>query len=317
MHVVFSPSRPTFRRWRVSSIATVAVAILVLAHAGDAHARRPVGAVFLRVGVGARAAGLADADLVSMEDPSALHWNPAALSRLGRREILLLHNEWLGDVRQEFLGGAFPLGGGGWGVGMDGLYVGNIPRYVEDVPTQEAQSDFGAYDIAVMTGYGRAIGPGLAVGLAAKGVVQKIDYESAASAAADVGLLYATPIEGLDAAVVAANLGPPIEFLGVNADLPAEGRAGIGYRRSIGAARAGLFALWRAPRRLNPRAQVGIEVSLRGVSLRLGRKLGYDVESAAYGIGYEVGRFAFDYAFVPFSEDPLGDAHRVSLSLSP
>lgn len=310
-------------RLRPLSVAARAAAALALACAlgagvapDPARGAMPVGAVFLRVGVGARSAGIADADIVHCPDASALHWNPATLASATRREFLLLHNEWLGDVRQEYAGGVAPLGGGGLGIGLNGLYIGNIPRYVSDVPAAEAEGDFGAYDLAAQSGYGRFVHERVAVGIAAKGIFQKIDIETAYGIAADIGALYRTPIAGLDAAAVVANIGPAIRFLGAGAALPSEVRVGLGYARPIGLAALRAYALGRAMRRLNPRAQFGIEGTLRGVSLRLGGKIGYDLEDATYGLGYAAGRFAFDYAFVPFSEEDLGEAHRVSVAFS-
>jgi hypothetical protein len=280
-------------------------------------AESPVGAVFLRVGVGARSAGLADADIVTAADASLLHTNPAGLGHLERREILLLHNEWLADVRQEFIGGVFPIGRGGLGLAANGFYVGNIPRYVDEVPTAEAQGDFGAYDLAIMAGYGHPLAAGLTGGAVVKGIFQHIDIESASSFALDVGARYETPIEGLALAAVVTNIGPSIDFGGSPADLPLEGRAGAGYRHAIGPFDAGIYALYHASRQLNPRVHAGAEIGAHGIYLRAGGKTGYDAEDVAFGLGCEHGRFAVDYAFVPFSEDLLGEAHRVSLAFSP
>ncbi len=310
-------ARPAARAAGILALGALAVFSAAPPLAGTAHAADPVGAVFLRVGVGARAAALGDADIVGSTDASALHWNPAGLALLPRRELLLLHNEWLADVRQEYVGGVFPVGRGGFGVGMDGFYVDHIPRFIEDVPEAEAQGDFGAYDLAVLTGYGRRLAEPVSVGITVKAIAQKIDIESAYSAAVDVGMIYRTPYEGLDAGIVVSNIGPPIDFLGVSAALPLETRAGLGYRRPLGPFRASLYGLFHASRRLNPRAHFGAELTTHGVSLRAGAKTGYDAEDASYGMGYAVGRFGFDYAFVPFSEDLLGEAHRVSVSFSP
>ncbi len=285
--------------------------------ASSALGAEPVGAVFLRVGVGARSAGLADADIVTPADASLLHSNPAGLAHLDQREILLLHNEWLADVRQEFIGGVFPLGRGGFGLAANGFYLGNIPRYIDDVPTAEAQGDFGAYDLAVLAGYGRPLFAGLSLGAVVKGIFQHIDIESASSVALDVGARYRTPVDGLTLAAAVSNIGPSIDFGGSPASLPLEARAGGGYRRAIGRFNAGVFALCRASRRLNPRAHFGAEFGAHGFFLRAGAKTGYDAEDVAFGLGYEHGRFAVDYAFVPFSEDLLGEAHRVSLAFSP
>lgn len=304
-------------RGKIYRLGGVIAALLLISLPHSARAADPVGAVFLRVGIGARSAALADADIVTSEDASVLNSNPAALGRLERREILLLHNEWLADVRQEFAGGVFPIGRGGFGVGANGFYVGNIPRFTEDVPTEEAQGDFGAYDLAVMGGYGRPIAGGVTVGAAVKGIFQHIDLESAESIALDLGAIYQTPVAGLDLGVTVSNLGPSIDFGGAPASLPLEARGGVGYRRGLGHFDVGIYGIYHASKRLNPRGHVGAEIGTHGFFLRAGAKSGYDSEDVAFGLGYERGRFAVDYAYVPFTEDLLGEAHRVSLSLAP
>ncbi|MFN0149918.1 MAG: PorV/PorQ family protein [bacterium] len=288
---------------------------LLLAGAPAVFASEPVGAVFLRVGVGARNAGMGDADIVGARDPSVLHWNPAGLARLARPQVLLHHNNWLADVRQEYVGGVFPLSAGGFGVGANGLYVGNIPRYVDDVPLDEPQGDFGYYALAVQGGYGREFIDGLATGVAVKAIREQIDIEGAWSFAADVGVAYATPIDGCRVAIVVANIGPPIRVGGVDADLPFEARVGAGYQRNFSNVATEVHGLFRASRGLNPRAHFGAEVGAHHVFLRGGVKFGYDLEDASFGLGAEAGRLVVDYAFVPFSEEAFGDAHRFSLTL--
>lgn len=296
--------------------AAACLAGLTALCAGAACAADPVGAVFLRVGVGARAAGMGDADIVSARDASVLHSNPAGLARLARPQLLLHHNNWLADVRQEYVGGVFPLSAGGFGVGANGLYVGNIPRYVESVPLDEPQGDFGYYALAVAGGYGREFLDGIATGVAVKAVREQIDIEGAWSVAADLGVTYSPPVEGLRVGLVVANIGPPISLGGVDADLPLEARAGAGYRREFKNVAAEVHGLFRAARGLNPRAHFGAEAGAHHVFLRGGVKFGYDVEDVSFGLGCEAGRMMIDYAFVPFSEEQLGDAHRFSLSLA-
>jgi hypothetical protein len=297
----------------ILSQLTVAAALGI---AASSHAADPAGAVFLRVGVGARNAGMGDADLVSSRDPSVLYWNPAGLSNLAQREILLLHNNWLADVRQEYVGGAFPLSTGGFGFGANGLYVGNIPRYVDDVPQAEPQGDFGYYALALQGGYAFPIGDGLDLGFSVKAIREQVDIEGAWTAAVDGGLLYEISPQ-LKAAFVVANLGPPISLGGVDGELPLEARTGVGYAHEFGIVHTEVHGLFRATRALNPRAHFGIEAGAHRVFLRAGLKLGYDTEDLSFGLGCEIGRISVDYAFVPFTEDLLGEAHRISLAFQP
>ena len=80
--------RPRLARALPVLAAALVLILGVLALARRADAAYPIGAVFLRVGVGARTAGMGDADLVSARDASVLYWNPAGLANLSEREIL-------------------------------------------------------------------------------------------------------------------------------------------------------------------------------------------------------------------------------------
>ena len=296
-----------------ASLLTIAAALGIVT---SANAAEPAGAVFLRVGVGARNAGMGDADLVGSRDPSVLYWNPAALANLSQREILLVHNNWLADVRQEYIGAAFPLSSGGFGFGANGLYVGNIPRYADDIPQSEPQGDFGYYALAFQGGYALPLTEQLDAGFSAKAIREQVDIEGAWTFALDAGALYEISPRWR-AAFVVANIGPAISLGGVDGQLPLEARAGVGYAREFGIVHTEVHGLYRATRALNPRAQLGLEVGAHRVFLRAGYKFGYDAEDLSFGLGCEVGRVAVDYAFVPFTEDLLGEAHRISLAFSP
>src|SRR5215468_8588160 len=51
---------------------------------------------FLKIGIGARAAGMGGAFVAVADDPSAVFWNPAGLARLDedKTAVMVNHNEW-------------------------------------------------------------------------------------------------------------------------------------------------------------------------------------------------------------------------------
>ena len=106
-----------------SRILTGLIAMALLCVSG-VRAEAASGASFLKIGVGARAVGLASAYTALADDVTALHWNPAGLSRLGSKQLAATHAELYADTRYDFFGYAHPTAKGTFGVSaVDVFYV--------------------------------------------------------------------------------------------------------------------------------------------------------------------------------------------------
>ncbi|MFQ5585057.1 MAG: hypothetical protein ACE5GL_11530, partial [Calditrichia bacterium] len=66
------------------------------------------GLAFLKVGIGARAAGMGEAFSAVVDDALGTYWNPAALASARGSNASLVYNSWLLDIRSEF--GALQIG---------------------------------------------------------------------------------------------------------------------------------------------------------------------------------------------------------------
>lgn len=64
----------------------------------------------LRIGMGARAAGMAESFTAIADDASALYWNPAGLSNIDREEAQFTSTQWFGGVRHATGGAVYRLG---------------------------------------------------------------------------------------------------------------------------------------------------------------------------------------------------------------
>jgi long-subunit fatty acid transport protein len=53
---------------------------------------------FMANGAGARALGMGGAFAAVADDASAVYWNPAGLSGLEKRQLMLMHSEQFGDL---------------------------------------------------------------------------------------------------------------------------------------------------------------------------------------------------------------------------
>lgn len=260
---------------------------------------------FLLFDGGARASAMGGAYTALAADPDAAFYNPAGYGLVRRHEAVLMHNEHVEGLRQEYVGLALRQG-----IGFHLNYL----SYGDDIQrTTISQPDgagtFGAHDVALGAGYGRSFGP-LAVGAAAKYLSQSIDDVAARGWAADAGVLYRHP-SGLRLGAALLNAGPEVRFQHAKEKLPTVGRAGAAYTlRDV------TLALDVSKTRTDePRAGVGVEtVLLKALALRAGwttrRDAGIGVSA---GLGWRASGWSVDYAFAA-----LGDAgltHRLSLSL--
>lgn len=103
----------------------IAIAIFFLfATLGNATAASSFAGEFLSLGAGARALALGSAYVAVTDDPTAVYWNPAGLTRLSRKQLHLTHAErFAGMVNHDFAAIARP-GKHLHGVGLALLRVG-------------------------------------------------------------------------------------------------------------------------------------------------------------------------------------------------
>ncbi len=295
-------------------LATVLVAAsLETAHAGDPG---DAGALFLRVGFGARASAMGEGFIAVAEDASSIYWNPGAMAAVLGTQVTLAHTEYFATMRLEQASVTHETDWGTIGFMFTGLYMDEMDRY-EDTPSAYPLGTFGAYDVAVSAAYARYIVPNLAAGIAIKPVYERIDELSASGVAVDVGLYHIARIRGVKLAAVATNVGPPMKFDEEEFALPRTIKVGGSYEREIAALDGRILVTLDGvfPNDGEVREHVGAEYSYRSLlALRAGYKANYDALGATFGAGFRWHEVTVDYAFLPSEE--LGDNHRIGLGFS-
>lgn len=280
------------------------------------------GAQFLKIGTGARPMGMGGAFGAIADDGYAAYWNPAGFAQLESSYLSTTYLDYFEDVDFGYLGYAMPYRT--WGViglGISYLTLGDIEARTGD--TEQPTGTFGADDICVTFSYARkemfsASLPGLDLGANLKLIKQKIDDETAQTAAVDLGALYRTQIEPLTIAVNIQNIGQGQKFIKERDPLPLNVKVGGAYRflddTLITAVEIDQYIIDQ-----KMYAGLGCEYWLMNlVALRTGYRHGYHTDSLGSVVGLTGGlslrafNFQLDYAFVPFGE--LGDTHRFSLS---
>lgn len=291
------------------------------------------GAQFLKVGIGARAVGMAGAFSAVADDAGAIYWNPAGLAQLNAREVSATYNSYIEDTVQGNLLYAHPVAKNvTCGLGVDFLQVKDIEKRAGDTDTPD--STFSTSDIAVTFTHARGdLINNVYLGLNLKYIRSKLDTKTAGAFALDLGGLYHSPGQKLKLALNLQNIGTKMKFVSDSDPLPLNVKAGISWRMLEGKSDTDEF---ENEKRLSSGAtgrltlgldfdnylpekryyqQIGLEywpVSL--LALRAGYQAGHDKDSAqgfSAGLGLGMGGVSFDYAYMPFGD--LGNTNRVSL----
>jgi len=270
------------------------------------------GLAFLKIGVGARAAGMGEAYVAVAQDPTATYWNPAGIANTLGDEVHASHNEWISDVRYEYVSAVHGMKGHALAVHLGLLHMGELEG--RDTSGNFTGS-FRAYDVTAGISYARRVLRSVEVGATGKLLFEKIDTENATGFAGDLGVRYRTPVRGLTAAATLTNLGPEMKFVEDSFLLPVNGRIGVAYRTRRLLQGLVLAADARFPNDSNAKAHFGLELLPHEMfALRTGYKTGYDEEGFSAGFGVTYREYEIDYAYAPFSnESELGDVHRISL----
>ncbi len=274
-----------------------------------------VGFAFLKLEIGGRPVGMGGAYSAVCDDATSSYWNPAGLMRTEGGDVCLHHNEHIQGLRQEYLGLSFTGDNQGFGLGVSGLYADDLE--LRKGAQEEPDGYFGSYDFSLSFSYGRDISDEFALGFTLKGLHERLYLHTATGWALDIGGHYLTPLKGLSLGCVVQNLGPKLEFSEEKLRLPNTYRVGLSYLLPARLFNGRTLLAVDAVKSIDSplRANLGAEYDYReALRARMGYKLRYDALDLSFGVGFGLGRYSLDYAFIPYGYD-LGSGHLVTLKL--
>ncbi|MBI2787312.1 MAG: PorV/PorQ family protein [Elusimicrobia bacterium] len=275
---------------------------------------------------GAQGAALGRAAVSVVQDPTALHWNPAGLAGAGGA-VTGEHQFLYDGARYDFIGLTVPSRLGTFGMGALQLYRGDITaRAAIDDPGSQVSASQADY----MAGFGRGFGEHWAAG----GTFNMISSDFAGykdrGFGADAGARYESPSDDLwllgrplwsAGAVIKNLLAPRLKLDSDPEVLPRELRGGVSVSFD-GFSRVSLTA--GSIRKDRAMLGVGLSKLVGETELRLGLGASYTLqdvltlrfgldEGFAVGVGFKTadGRFGVDYAL---EERPLAKNHRFTLT---
>jgi uncharacterized protein UPF0164 len=292
----------------VLCLLIVAAQTMVSAQVGQ------TGLAFLKLGVGARSIGMGEAYSAIASDPSAMYYNPAALSLDQSSQLLLMHKEWIQDTRIEYIAAKAAMSKLTLGISLNSTSVDNIEIREHPGPSQ---GTFDSHNAAVGISGAYRVDSCLSIGATGKFLYEKILTNEASGFGVDLGGWYQTPWN-IQLALAVSNLGSVNELDQEAAKIPTIIRAGGAYVAGVESIDGSLTIssdLVSYTGESTTHLHVGAEVNYRqALSLRAGYMTGYDARSFTSGVGFRYSQFQLDYAFAPTKFD-LGSTHTFSLMI--
>ncbi len=207
---------------------------------------------FLLIAPNSRAAGIGETGTGSVDDASAIFWNPGALAFMSGQEVTLTHANWLpqfglSDLFYEYANYRNSIEDIGGTVGASVTYL-NLGEFIRTNSSGIEEGRFKAYELAVTLGYSTRVFNDLGLGINARyirsalsplGTAQEQGSGIANTVSFDLGLMW-RPVD-LDIGWLdkkfslgfnLSNLGPKVTYIdAAQADpLPTNLRLGFGYK---------------------------------------------------------------------------------------
>lgn len=196
----------------------ISTSLLLFAMITSLFAQDKVGTVaanFLNIPIGGKAISMGGAYTAIADDPTALYWNPGAMSRVGRSDVYTSITNYFVDAQHTWFGAQYMLtANDAIGVSLNSLNYGDWER----VTTVEEPEGTGEYwqasDMAIALSYARNMTDRFSIGASMKYIHQQIYNESASTVAVDLGLLFITQFNGLQIGASIRNFGGSMEMRG-------------------------------------------------------------------------------------------------------
>ncbi|MFH1860109.1 MAG: PorV/PorQ family protein [bacterium] len=291
----------------MNKLNVIMLAILMLASTVQADSPSVTGNAFLRIGMGARAAGMGGAFCAIADDASSNYWNPAGLCGVEKQELLFMHTKWLANIAGEYLSFAKPIDeDSSLGAGLIFLHAEDMARNRQAQETGK----FNNHDACFSLSYASKRGS-LAWGLTPKVIQRQLKDKTAASVGLDIGSKYTNNNLSLGATI--QNLGTKIKFISKPSPSPLNLRLGIGYKLVTENDSLTVAGDIDKPIDNDPSLSLGAEYNYANwVMARVGAKMGNGKQGLSSGLGVTFRDYRLDYAFTGF--DDLGLTHRMAIT---
>ncbi|MBN1995950.1 PorV/PorQ family protein [candidate division KSB1 bacterium] len=177
---------------RFKMIILVVLVAVMSVFAQKPYRRGTTAANFLEIGYGSHANAMGDAVVSTVNDPSAVYWNPAGLALMRQSGVQFMMQPWIAGINTTFASAGLVLDR--YGTFAIGYYQVDYGR--EEVTTLEMQEGTGehysANDYCISLSYGQRLAQWFAFGASAKMVASTIWHSNASAVALDLGAIVNT-----------------------------------------------------------------------------------------------------------------------------
>lgn len=305
-------------------IALAGFAALMLPGLAQAEIFEKVGTFggqFLKIGVGARGAGMGGAFVAMVDDATAVFWNAAGIARIDsdKSQLSLNHANWPAELSYDQIGYVFHMKKipGAFAVHARTLSMQPMEETTAFQPEGTGQT-FDAGMMAAGVTYARSFTDKFSAGLTLNMIHTGLADLSQQTFAVDLGTLYDVGAAGMRIGMAIQNIGSQEKFIDREARIPSIFRVGTTatLMRRSDQSLVGSFEFSHPPDN-SERVNVGAEYSFhKYLFLRGGYGFNYDAEGMAGGVGMHfpvsvAGMADLDYSYTDMLD--LGSSHRFSL----
>ncbi len=289
-------------------------------------------AQFLKISVGSRATAMGDAFIAVANDASALYWNPAGLVQNNENQVLFSHNEWVADIKHEFLGAVYHFSNN------DAIGISLVALHMQDMPVTTEFNPFGTGeyftvgDLGLSLSYSKKLTTQFSFGATLRYIESTMDKLKMRGVMIDLGTYYWTGLGTTRFAVTVTNFGNQLAPDGKvllwgkrekdnwqEFSPPTMFRIGFAFEPYMtDEHRVTSSIQLNHPNDNSENVSVGVEYAWKNLFyLRSGYRFNADSKNYTFGAGIKVpagiANVTFDYSFSNLMD--LGSAHRLSILL--